>query len=43
MANENFTEQQAHSYMEKLLPTLDYWKKVEKLSDNDNLKGLKSC
>ena len=27
MVTENFTEEQARSYMKELLPTLDYWKK----------------
>ena len=29
MVSENFTEEQARSYMKELLPTLDYWKKYE--------------
>ena len=41
MANENFTEEQARSYMEKLLPTLNYWKKYEELSDNGQFEGFK--
>ena len=27
MANDKFTEDQARQYMQKMLPTLDYWKK----------------
>ncbi len=34
MVSENFTEEQARSYMKELLPTLDYWKKYDELSDN---------
>ena len=26
MVNENFTEEQARSYLKQLLPTLDYWR-----------------
>ena len=28
MVSENFTEEQARSYMKELLPTLDYWKEI---------------
>lgn len=41
MTNENFTEEQARSYMKKLLPTLDYWKKYEQLSDNGQFEEFK--
>ena len=34
MTNENITEEQARAYMMKLLPTLDYWKRYEELSDD---------
>ena len=34
MAGENFTEEQARSYMKEILPKLDYWKRYEELSDN---------
>ena len=34
MVKEDFTEEQARAYMQELLPTLDYWKKYESLSDN---------
>ena len=27
MVNENFTEEQARSYLKEMLPKLDYWKK----------------
>ena len=33
MVKEDFTEEQARAYMQELLPTLDYWKKYESLSD----------
>ena len=41
MANENFSEEQARSYMKKLLPKLDYWKKYEELSDNGQFEAFK--
>lgn len=41
MVNENFTEEQARSYMKKLLPTLNYWKNYEKLSDNGQFEEFK--
>lgn len=41
MAGENFTEEQARSYMNKLLPTLDYWKHYEELSDNGQFEAFK--
>lgn len=41
MINENFTEEQARSYMEKLLPQLDYWKRYEELSDNGQFEEFK--
>lgn len=41
MANESFTEEQARSYMKKTLPTLDYWKRYEKLSDNGEFEKFK--
>lgn len=34
MVNDSFTEEQVRSYMKELLPTLDYWKRYEELSDN---------
>lgn len=42
MASENFTEGQARSYMEDLLPKLDYWKRYDELSDNGQLEEFKS-
>lgn len=41
MVNENFTEEQVRSYMKELLPTLDYWKRYEELSDNGQFEILK--
>ncbi len=41
MVNENFTEEQARSYMKKMLPTLDYWKRYEELSDNGQFEAFK--
>lgn len=34
MVSENFTEEQAYSYMKELLPKLDYWKHFDTLSDH---------
>ena len=41
MVSENFTEEQARSYMKELLPTLDYWKKYDELSDNGQFEEFK--
>ncbi len=41
MANENFTEEQARSYMKKMLPGLDYWKRYEELGDNGEFEKFK--
>lgn len=41
MIGEGFTEEQARSYMEKLLPTLDYWKRYNELGDNGQLDEFK--
>ncbi len=41
MANEGFSEDQARSYMERLLPTLDYWKRYEELSDDGQFDEYK--
>lgn len=41
MVNENYTEEQARSYMKELLPTLDYWKRYEELSDNGQFEMFK--
>lgn len=41
MANDNFTEEQARSYMKETLPKLDYWKRYESLSDNGEFEKFK--
>ncbi len=41
MANDQFTEEQARSYMQELLPKLDYWKRYEELSDNGQFETFK--
>ena len=41
MVSENFTEEQARAYMKELLPTLDYWKRYEKLSDHGQFEEFK--
>lgn len=41
MVKENFTEEQARSYMKQLLPNLDYWKRYEELSDNGQFEAFK--
>ena len=41
MVNENFSEEQARSYMKQMLPKLDYWKRYEELSDNGEFEAFK--
>lgn len=41
MVNDQFTEEQARSYMQELLPKLDYWKRYEELSDNGQFEEFK--
>ena len=41
MVNENFTEEQARAYMNQVLPTLDYWKRYEELSDDGQFEEFK--
>ncbi len=41
MVNENFTEEQARTYMKQTLPQLDYWKRYEELSDNGEFETFK--
>ena len=41
MVNDSFTEEQVRSYMKELLPTLDYWKRYEELSDNGQFEAFK--
>lgn len=41
LVNEGFTEDQAHEYMKAKLPTLDYWKRYEELSDDGQFEKFK--
>ena len=41
MSGEGFTEEQARTYMKQLLPSLDYWKRYEELSDDGQFDALK--
>ena len=41
MVNESFSEAQARAYLKQLLPTLDYWKRYEELSDNGQFEAFK--
>ncbi|MBR6950486.1 MAG: helix-turn-helix domain-containing protein [Oscillospiraceae bacterium] len=41
MVGENFTEEQARDYMKQILPTLDYWKRYEELSDGGQFEAFK--
>ncbi|MBR2834460.1 MAG: helix-turn-helix domain-containing protein [Coriobacteriales bacterium] len=41
MVNEDFSEEQARSYMKQMLPTLDYWKRYDELSDNGQFESFK--
>ena len=41
MASQGFTEEQTRDYMKQLLPTLNYWKKYEQLSDNGEFEEFK--
>ena len=41
MVNENMTEEQARTYMKKVLPELDYWKRYEELSDGGQFEAFK--
>ena len=41
MVSENFTEEQARSYLKQKLPTLDYWKRYEELSDGGQFEAFK--
>ena len=41
MVSENFSEEQARAYMKQKLPTLDYWKKYEELSDGGQFEMFK--
>ena len=41
MVNENFTEEQARTYLKEMLPKLDYWKRYEELSDHGQFEAFK--
>ena len=41
MVSENFSEEQARSYMKQTLPRLDYWKRYEELSDGGQFEAFK--
>ncbi len=41
MVNESFSEEQARSYLKQVLPTLDYWKRYEELSDDGQFEAFK--
>lgn len=41
MVNENFSEEQARTYMKQMLPNLDYWKRYEELSDDGQFESFK--
>ncbi|MBO5998541.1 MAG: helix-turn-helix domain-containing protein [Lachnospiraceae bacterium] len=41
MVNENFSEDQARSYMKHMLPELGYWKRYEELSDDGQFEAFK--
>ena len=41
MANEDFSEEQVRAYLQQLLPTLDYWKRYEELSDDGQFDAFK--
>ncbi|MDO4475788.1 MAG: zinc ribbon domain-containing protein [Lachnospiraceae bacterium] len=42
LVNEGFTEAQARAHMEATLPTLDYWKRYEELSDDGQFEMFKA-
>lgn len=41
MVSDNFTEEEARSYMKELLPKLDYWKRYEELGDDGRFEEFK--
>ena len=41
MVAQGFTEEQARAYMKDMLPTLDYWKRYEELSDDGQFEEFK--
>ena len=38
---DNYTEEQARTYLQQMLPTLDYWKRYEELSDDGQFESFK--
>ena len=42
MVNDHFTEEQARAYMKQTLPTLDYWKRYNELSDDGQFEAFKA-
>ena len=41
MVNESISEEQARAYLKQVLPTLDYWKRYEALSDDGQFEAFK--
>ena len=41
MVSEGFTEEQARAHLKQTLPTLDYWKRYEELSDGGQFEAFK--
>ena len=41
MKDKNISEDQARSHLRKVLPTLDYWKRYEELSDDGQFEAFK--
>ena len=41
MANENFPAEQARDYLKQTLPSLDYWKRYDELSDGGQFESFK--
>ncbi len=41
MKEQGFSEEQAREYMKQMLPTLDYWKRYEELSDGGQFEEFK--
>ncbi|MCR5009551.1 MAG: helix-turn-helix domain-containing protein [Clostridia bacterium] len=41
MVEQGFTEEQAREHMKHILPTLDYWKRYEELSDDGQFEQFK--
>ena len=41
LVKQGFSEEQARAHMRELLPTLDYWKRYEELSDDGQFEAFK--